>query len=96
MHNGLVFWLHLVFIGCLHGRLCCFVGLGRCVVDLLLSDSVSDVVGSLYAESVLSVLLFRFCIILLGCFVDFFLSLGVNAGLVKRCLVAIMNFAIFI
>ena len=111
MHDGLVFWLLFVFIGCLHGCLCCFAGfgllggLGRCVawswndVNLVLSDSVSDpvgdVVGSLYAESVSSVLLFRFCIILVDCFVDFLLSLGVNAGLAKQ-LAAIMNFVIFL
>ena len=106
MRDGLVCWLHLVFEGCLRGCLCCFAGLERCVawswndVNLVLSDSVSDVVGdavgSLYAESVSSVLLFRFCIILVDCFVDFLISLGVNAGLAKRCLAAMMNFAIFI
>ena len=116
MHDGLVFWLLFVFIGCLHGCLCCFAGfgllggLGRCVVwswnDVIVvpSDSVSDavvdavgdIVGSLYAESVSSVLLCRSCNILVDCFVDVLLSLGVNAGLAKWCLVATMNFAIFI
>ena len=57
------------------------------------SDSVSDVVGSLYAESDSSVvLLCRSCDIL----VDFLLFLVVNAGLAKRCLAAMMNLAIFI
>ena len=99
MHIGLVFWLHLVFVGCLCGHLCCFAGFGllgglvRCVVwswnyvNLVsfdsVSDAVGDIVGSLCAESVSSVLLCRSCNILVDCFVDFLLSLGVNAGLAK-------------
>ena len=100
MHDGLVFWLLFVLVGCLHVCLCCFkVVRSWNDVFVVLSDSVSDPVGdgvgSLYAESVSSVLLFRFCIILVDCFVDFLLSLGVNTGLAKQ-LAAIMNFVIFL
>ena len=42
-----------------------------------------------------SVLLFRFCSVLVDCFVDFLPSLGSNARLAKR-LAAMMNFAIFL
>ena len=36
MRDGLVFWMHVVFIagllGLMRGCMCCFAGLGRCAV----------------------------------------------------------------